>query len=82
MESAGLLGATAVAGGTASWTQQGSASLVQTSASTFYCYKVVVAADETIWSWPPSLVTWRQTRIVKDLTGSVLGRRSRWPEAN
>ena len=59
MESAGLLGATAVAGGTASWTQQGSASLVQTSASTFHRYKVVVAADETIWSRPFRLVAQR-----------------------
>ena len=47
MEFAGLFGTTAVAGGTASWMQQGSASLVQTSALTFYCYKVVVTADET-----------------------------------
>ena len=82
MESAGLLGATAVAGGTASWTQQGSASLVQTSASTFHRYKVVVAADETTWSRPPRLVARRQTRIVRDLAGSVQGRRSRWPGAN
>ena len=50
MESAGLLGATAVAGVMASWTKQGSASLMQTSASTFHYYKVVMAADETIWS--------------------------------
>ena len=56
MEFAGLLGATAIVGGTASWTQQGSASLVQTSASTFHRYKVVVAADEIRWSQPPNFV--------------------------
>ena len=47
MEFAGILGATAVAGGTASWTQQDSVSLVQTPASIFYRYKVVVVTDET-----------------------------------
>ena len=69
-------------GGMASWTQQGLAFLVQTSASIFYRYKVVVAADKTTWSRPSSLVTQRQTRIVRDLAGSVQGRRSRWPGAN
>ena len=82
MKSAGLLVATAVVGGTASWIEQGSALMVQTSASTFHRYKVVVAADETTWSWPLCLVARRQTRIVRDLAGFVQGRRSRWPKAN
>ena len=61
----------AVAEGTASWMQQGSASLVQTSASIFHRYKVMVVADETTWSRLPSLVAWRQTRIVRDPAGSM-----------
>ena len=56
MESTDLVGATTVAEGRTSWTQQGSASLVQTLASTFYRYKVVMATDKTIWSWPSKLV--------------------------
>ena len=77
MESAGLLRATAIAEAMANWTQQGSASLVQTSASAFHHYKIVVAADETTWSWPLSLVASRQTRIVRDSAGSIQSRRSR-----
>ena len=50
MESASLLGATAVIRSTAIWTQQGLVSRVQTLASTFYRYKVAVVADETTWS--------------------------------
>ena len=76
VEFASLLGATAVAGGTASQTQQGLASLVQTSASIFHRYKVVVAVDETTWSRPLYLVAQRQTRIVRDSASSVQGRRS------
>ena len=48
----------------ASWMQQDLASLVQTLSSTFYCYKVVGVVDETMWSQPSSLMTWRQTNIV------------------
>ena len=64
MESTGLLRAIIIVGDTARWTQQDLASLVQISASNFDCYKVVVVADETIWSWPSSFVAWRQTRII------------------
>ena len=61
---ASLLRAIAVARCTASWTQQGLASLVQTSASTFHYYKVVMVTNETTWSRPSSFVAWRQTCIV------------------
>ena len=47
MESTGLLRATAVVKGMASWTQQGSAFLVQISALIFYRYEVVITTDET-----------------------------------
>ena len=48
MESVGLLKATMVAKGMASYMQQDSASQGQTLASPFYCYKIVVVADESI----------------------------------